>query len=322
MNIKKGSSFNENARAIINERYFMKKAPKHKMLLVEGIEDINVIRDFYIHKNQKLIFKLVLANDPNLEEPLNFAGKKNSIVQHENLRTQGHNVVSLLDRDYDFFLNEDITDPKIIYYDYFELENYLFESSIFKVVVKNIFNYEDQETYDMFLVSLSKVEYALYPYILLCLLREVNYRKSILDSDKLENVLNIIKKKPASMMQMSNLAANDPLDRILEYIQKELGRVELSIEKVESILQEHCPNFSFFDSKNSLDIFKYYIKGKTICSSLPLMLKNEAEKNSDLKNGNVIGNLDNLISRLRLEWIPTISKEFEYLLQKIEVSFE
>lgn len=61
------------------------------------------------------------------------------------MKRKGRKVICLLDRDYDFYLGEKIPDEQVRYYNYFELENYLFEEKIMKFVVRNLYDFSNRD---------------------------------------------------------------------------------------------------------------------------------------------------------------------------------
>ncbi|MHA4218130.1 hypothetical protein [Bacillus cereus] len=326
MSIRRGSALKEHAKAVITESLFAKKDFENdKFLLLEGSDDIDVIKHYYMYKGieVKRVFRLIKADEEGIEGSNKVAGKQNALNFFGKLKEKNRNVICLLDRDYDFYLDEVNSDPKIKYYDYYELENYLFEDTLLMIILKNVCNYPDIESYEKMVTLLHNIEKECKPYILLCFLREVNYRKNILTEEQLNKVLEIIDKKPASMMQMKHLGIENALERITGYIEIELGKVGLNIELVEKIINENDYESSqLMDVSEPLYLFRYAIKGKTISNSIPYFFKYILENNPDLNEFKSKGNLSNLLSRLKIEWIPNSSQDFTKLLEEIEREFE
>lgn len=325
MLIKKGSSLEESGKAIITETKFHSGFSNAKLLLLEGPDDIEVINNYYLYTPNpgEKDFRLVKANDEDLEDKTSRAGKKNALQMFEKLKDRGRNVICLLDRDYDFHLNEQSNDPDVLYYDYYELENYILEDSLLKVAIKNLCDYPSHEVYEEIIVKLHEIEVSCESYMLLAILREINYRKDILTTEQLDKVLSILNVKISSIMLMNNLDSQNRVHRIDEYIEKQLTEVGLSIKRVREIIFEY-EEFEFekyFKSGSPLDLFKYSIKGKTFSNSFSELIKLILENHSDLQQYKSKGNLSNLNTRLKIEWIPSLSKDFAKLMLRIESKF-
>ncbi|HZG61406.1 MAG TPA: DUF4435 domain-containing protein [Anoxybacillus sp.] len=322
MSIRKGSALKESAKAVITETKFTKKdLATDRLLLLEGPDDVEVIRNFYLYKGSevKRVFRLIKANEEEIEESNKIAGKQNALQLFKKLKSQNRNVICLLDRDFDFYLNETHRDPRVIYYDYYELENYIFEDSIFRVILKNVCDYSEFSIYEELVLLLHDIEKACKPYILLCFLREVNYRKNVLTEDQLNKVLEIIKVKPVSMMEMKHLGIDNKLERISRYIEIELKKVGLSIESVRQIIDENGYDANkIMENTEPLYLFKYAIKGKMVSNSLSYFFKYILETNPHLNEIKSKGDLSRILPRLKIEWIPNFSKKFSELMNLIE----
>ncbi|MCS0674639.1 DUF4435 domain-containing protein [Cytobacillus firmus] len=325
MIIRKGNALKEHAKAVITETRFTKKdLIEDRILLLEGPDDIEVITNFYLYKGKdvKKNFRLVKANDRDIDDSSPVAGKQNALKLFTRLKQESRNVICLLDRDYDFHLGEKVSDHRVIYYDYFELENYIFEEKVFKIIVKNICNYPDDEYYKKIISIFQKIEESCKPYILLCFLREVHFRKDVLTDQQLEKILQILKIKPESMMQMKHLPISDPLKRIECFIQMEIEKVGLNLDLIQDIInRNHYVSSSIMDVSDPLNLFRYAIKGKVISNSLQFFFKYILEENPYLYEIKSEGNLYSVLTRLKLEWIPNISQDFSRLLENIEKKF-
>ncbi|QNK57323.1 DUF4435 domain-containing protein [Paenibacillus sp. PAMC21692] len=325
MNIRRGSALKESAKAVVTETIFTKSFfGKDKLLLLEGPDDVEVINSYYLYKGKevKKTFRLLKANDEEIDGSSKVAGKRNAIKLFERLEQEKRNVICLLDRDYDFFLREKHSNPRVMYYDYYELENYLFEDTLLRIIIKNACNYSQLEVYEEILHCLHKIEEYCKPFIQLCILREINYRSPVLSEVQLEKVLKILREKPSSMMRMQHLGIENALERISGYIDQQLSQVGLDTTSVEKIIVGYDNELSsILSSTEPLYLFKYAIKGKIISNSLSEFIKYILEENPHLKKEKPKGDLSNITGRLKVEWIPGISQEFSYLLQKIEQEF-
>lgn len=326
MIIKRGSALKEDAKAVITETRFTKRNLNNdKLLLVEGPDDIDVIRNYYLYRGREVsrVFRVIKANEEDIEGSSKTAGKQNALNMFERLKQEQRNVICLLDRDYDFYLKEKVADSRVKYYHYYELENYLFDDSVLRIILKNVCNYPDIEYYQKIVLLLHEIEQACKPYVLLCFLREVNYRKNILTEDQLTMVLKIINVKLTSMMEMKNLGVENPLDRITSYIETELAKVSLSTVLIQKMIDENDYESSvLMNEKNPLSLFRYALKGKTLSNFLSHFFNYILNNNPFLNEFKSKGNLSSIPSRLKIEWIPNSSKNFEELLNTIERDFE
>ncbi|MGM0789888.1 MAG: hypothetical protein ACQEUD_07330 [Bacillota bacterium] len=325
MLIKRGSALKEHAKAVVTETRFTQESfNEDKILLLEGPDDIEVITNYYLYRglDVKKDFRLVKANDKDMDETVSVAGKQNALKLFKRLRQEDRNVICLIDRDYDFHLKENVNDSRVLYYDYFELENYIFEDKIFKVIVKNICDYQDNDSFLEIISLVQKIEESCKPYTLLCFLREIHFRKEILTQQQLEKILYILKTKPESMMQMQHLSISNPLKRISGYIQAELGKVGLDLDKIQEMINNNgYSSNSIMGVSDPLHLFRYAIKGKVISNSLQFFFNHLLEENPHLVEIKSDGNLYSALTRLKLEWIPTLSQDFSSLLSRIEQTF-
>ena len=322
MPIKKGSHLLEHADAVYMEDKFSKELMEDFLLLLEGSDDILVIKKIYELKSEPMKFRLLKANDENIEEKTIAAGKKNALNVYDDLKSKGRNIACLLDRDYDFHLNEQRNDKYIKYYDYYELENYIFEEKILRLLIGNIYSYSNDDEFFGFLNYFKKIEEACKPYMLLCYFREVNFRENILEEDKMNKLLKIIDKKPTSMMQMQNIEEEDKLNKIKSYIDENLKCIDLSIEKIQNLIVECGYDYNRIMNDNDVMFgFKFNVKGKMILNCLDVFANYIFEICPELRNKKSKGDLSNLGTRLKLEWIPTSCNSLSRLLVDIEKLF-
>lgn len=322
MQIKRGSNIFEDANAVYMESSFGAPCEEDFLLLLEGSEDISVINKLYEIQSRELSFRLIKANDDFIEDNKSIAGKRNALDIYDDFKSKGRNIICLLDRDYDFFLGEQRTEEFIKYYDYYELENYIFDEKILKLLINNIYAYSSEEDFFEFLSYFKFIEEACESYILLCYFREINYRKNILDEQQLAKLLAILRLKPMSMMQMNHICSSNKLDKIKIYIENELQNVNLSLEKIKELILENGYNYEqILNKEDNLFYFKYNIKGKTVLSCLETFANYLFEAYPQLKCKKSEGDLSNLSVRLKKEWIPTSCNSLNRLLLEIEELF-
>ncbi len=306
--------FDEILEAVLAEKemYNFDNGNSNTILLVEGIDDIHVINSYYYYKNKdEMPFRVVRAEELNEK----VSGKKNALKAFENYKDEFSNLVCLLDRDFDFFLGESINNERIFYYDYYELENYLFDETVLKLLAARYFNCRNNITFGKVLSELMDNAIIFLPYMKLGLFREVCYRNPLIDKEKIEKVVEIASTNPVKILErkkeeFSNL---NPIEKIKKFITDELGKVNISLEEIERLVtQEEITSTS--DVLKDLEFFKYGIGTKLILGALQLLMK----ENFITVQFNKAGNVLSLEKSLKDEWIPHISQDFERLMNLIE----
>lgn len=293
-----------------------------KILLVEGVDDIRVINSYYYYKDiEDLPFRVVRAEE--LDEKV--SGKKNALKAFENYKEEFANIICLLDRDFDFFLGEEISDERIFYYDYYELENYLFDETVLKRLAARYFSCNNNTIFEKILLELQEKVPVFLPYMKLGLFRECCYKNPSLkdkvgvDQEGIEKIAKIIRTNPVSILErkkgeFSNLS---PSEKIMKFISDELNQIQVNMENIEeSILQDEVASTSMgFFEINDLSFFKYGIGGKLILGALQHLMKEDFTS----AEFNKAGNLLSLENSLKNDWIPGSSKEFSNLMDVIEM---
>lgn len=327
MNIRRGSALTESILAVtVEPKFNIDFLGNDFLLLVEGKDDVATIKDYYLHNNNNLGIRCITATD-DIEGFLDVDsvnGKKMALKRYTEIKSQGRNIICLLDRDYDFYLNEDQSKKGIIYYNFFELENHLFDDAVAKIFVKNIYNYSCLDEYNEFIGYLSDLSNSCKSYAKLCYFREINYKESVLNEKQLDVLLNIIKIIPGRMMQMNHIDCEDKVNRIDSYIESQLNEQGLNISQIDYLIFHLGYEIDLLQSsrKNeNLDIFKYAIKGKVLINSIQHFINYLYEKYPKLAIRKSEGNLSSLSVRLKLEWIPLYSNNFKNTLLSIENQF-
>ena len=126
--IKIGSAIPEIIEIDDTAEDFFDLPKPEKILIVEGDTDAIVLENYLdlekIPKNF-LIRTTIMTNE-------NHHSGKDIALEYYDKNKDNQEIVLLLDRDYDFICSTERTDDKIIYYDYYSLENYFFEEKVLK----------------------------------------------------------------------------------------------------------------------------------------------------------------------------------------------
>lgn len=111
----------------IAEEFFDLPKPD-KILIVEGETDVTVLENYLDLKKISINFSIRTASmvDDNCR-----SGKDVALEYYDKYKNK-QEIILLLDRDYDFICSTERKDGRIIYYDYYSLENYFFEEVVLK----------------------------------------------------------------------------------------------------------------------------------------------------------------------------------------------
>ncbi|QPQ35565.1 DUF4435 domain-containing protein [Lysinibacillus sp. JNUCC-52] len=319
MNISNGEMHEELLEAVLAEDFFGYSENNNDILLVEGSDDIQVIKKFYYHRrNGDIPFRVVKAED--LNEIL--SGKKNALKAYEKYKDEKSNLICLFDRDLDFFLNENCKDDRIHYYDFYELENYLFDESILKLFFDRYYDCDEIELFEKMLDEFNNISDLLFHYPKLSLIRELNFKYNFLNEEELDKIVKLSKTKPIQIFnnQAEKYRNLDLLQKFDLFISEELNKVNTSLVEIEQrILPDNvAATISEYTSMEKMFFFKYCISAKFILSSLHFLMQN------CIKVGTIInsGNSSSLERTLKKEWIPCRSDHFHTLMLQIENKFK
>lgn len=318
MKITKGTSIFETIDSLVAAKlFFNKEDDDYPILMVEGKDDVNVIQRYYYHNRKgKVPFKIVLAEDLNQKNN----GKKNALNAYQKYKKHFSKIFCLLDKDYDLLLGEDLsaTDSNISYYDYYELENYLFEEPILRLFFDRYFECTDNSDFYALRKELEEAAEIYHPFSKASIFRELFYREMTnekLDEEEIKHIANATKKSPQSILENNSpVFSNYSLkEKVEKYFEIEFSEVDLSfkdLEKDTNSLQESAADIEDVDP---LDFFKYNISASYILQSLLIVLRS-----FKTLQFNSIGTNLSLEKSLKQEWIPIHSTKFEKKLSEIE----
>lgn len=126
--IKIGSAIPESIEIDdIAEDFFDLPKPE-KILIVEGDTDVIVLENYLDLKKIPINFLIRTASMVDDER----RSGKDTALEYYDKNKDKQEIILLLDRDYDFICSTERNDERIIYYDYYSLENYFFEEVVLK----------------------------------------------------------------------------------------------------------------------------------------------------------------------------------------------
>lgn len=318
--IIEGSAIEETIDSLISASMIFGVKEETPILIVEGKNDKELLqRYYYFHKDGEIPFKVVTGED--FGHKVN--GKRNALESYSQAKEYFEKVFVLIDRDYDYYLGEyNFEDNNIFYYDYFELENYLFDDTILKIFLDKFFNCMETELYERIKIELNKNKEVYYPYAKIGFFREMLYRERVninLSTDQVERIVNTVARNPNSIFQdLSEVYGELGMkEKIRRYFFNEFEKVDLSYEEVISSIEidENAAGILEVDPENEDQLFfyKYLISGKLILNSLQTLIENF--EGFGLKANSSSRRLDLLITT---EWIPLYSEDFKGIINRIE----
>lgn len=127
--IELGSGIPDTIENDVNaEEYFDFSRPQ-KILIVEGNTDKQALENYFSINKINFDFEIKTSE---IEESK--SGKKIALEYYSNNK-ETQDIRLLIDRDYDFLCSSNCSDSHIFYYDYYELENYIFEENVIRFVL-------------------------------------------------------------------------------------------------------------------------------------------------------------------------------------------
>ena len=318
MEIKEGSSVTETIDSLLaadtNFGYIEDDAP---IILVEGKDDKELIDRYYYHRNgESNPFRVAVGED--FDEKVN--GKKMALRSFHKIKNKYSRVFMLVDRDFDFFVGENLssTDSDIFYYDYYELENYLFEDAILKLYFDRYFDCVDEAQFEKLKRELKKVICILEPFSQLSFIRELIYRDRLnieLEEEHKIHIASIAAKNPSGVLQnkSNSYIGLRSKEKVEKYIDFELDKIGLNLDcLIDSMSGEEVAS-DLANYEDPVYFFKFLISGKSIINSLNIIIEHIDEITVIPKRSNGV-----LAETVKKEWIPLYSESYSNLLNKIQ----
>lgn len=254
----------------VAEEFFGFKKPS-KVLIVEGNSDKTCIEMFYHMTAQKPIYEVRTASMLNNEGSVD--GKKLALNYYEqNKQSPEQEIRLLLDRDYDLILDINKKDKDIFYYDYYELENYLFDTDILKKFIGISMETFTSEHFDEVLKKLNSnlIESSLFLFYKMALIRELHFNGKLMGIEIRE-----IKKYSLILKNISIhsiLEGKNPKAIGESYDERIQNFWENSLNEIDPGLFEQLDNFWNKNKYNTpstfLDFSQNFFKGKILIKSL------------------------------------------------------
>ena len=270
--IELGSGIPDTIENDVNaEEYFDFSRPQ-KILIVEGNTDKQALENYFSINKINFDFEIKTSE---IEESK--SGKKIALEYYSNNK-ETQDIRLLIDRDYDFLCSSNCSDSHIFYYDYYELENYIFEENVIRFVlishkvrpdkVEEIVNFLTSNSSDLLdpLITCSKLR----------IIRELhkNHKTTFeLPTEEIQKYAYFVKHLDiigCLIGKNPKIVGDTFQDRIEKYLKQELKSIDRNLyDKIRNqfeSLEINYPN-SFFE------FFRYYFKGKDCIKFFPYVLK-------------------------------------------------
>lgn len=267
--IEEGSSIPETLETdeLAYDYFGFPKPPK--ILIVEGNSDKECIERFYYDQKKNLTFEVRTAS--SLDES-RVDGKKNALAYyHDNKSDQEIRV--LLDRDYDFILDLNEHEDNIYYYDYYELENYLFDEEVLEeYIVNSIRKFSPEEVRTTLeAIKTTNIDSSFSLFYKVVVIREVHYH-GLHNFDFNETTITSFAQMIKNLSFSAILQGRHPLcvgdtieERINSFFEQALVKIDDDLyDQVNAFWEES--EYSLPES--FIQFCQYYFKGKILLKSL------------------------------------------------------
>lgn len=253
------------------EEYFDFSRPQ-KILIVEGDTDRRVLENYFIFNKITVDFEI---KTPKMEESI--SGKKIALEYYSNNKDI-QDIRLLIDRDYDFICSSNCFDSHIFYYDYYELENYIFEECVMRFVLisHKVKKGEIEDIIDFLTSSRLDLLDPLFACSILRIFRELhkNHKTTFqLSTETIQKYAYFVKHLNITGCLIGKdpkIAGDTFKDRIEKYLKHELKLIDRDLyDKINNQFESLAINYP-----NSLfEFFRYFFKGKDCIKFFPILLK-------------------------------------------------
>ncbi|MDZ4468034.1 DUF4435 domain-containing protein [Bacillus cereus] len=314
MSIEQGASFNMTIGELANSITVFGMEDTDPVLLVEGKDDINLINRYYYLSEKNLNFRLVTGIDPDAA----VAGKRNALKALEKYGNIFNNILCLVDRDLDFFLMSNSQDEKVIYYDYYELENYFFDKEILKLFFTHVFDCANNEKFEELVKILINNQEMFIPLFVLKLYVELHYQEKVTSSYPEEICSTIVRLSKnidgyLSHKKYTDLTYNE---KLLALVTDELAKLSINYSDIYQEVDQHIITSMNATQKENLYMFKHCLDGKELVKSMNNICR------FIIKEGNFSSFKSSITDTLLREWIPLHSNNFKNIMNTVERKLE
>lgn len=272
--IEQGSAIPEPLDVDDTAEEFFDFPKPNKILIVEGDSDKQALDSFIYLNKMEVNFSIRTAQAIDDE---NRPGKKIAIDYYEKNKIN-QSIRLLIDRDYDFICSFNHEDENIFYYDFYELENYLFdEESLKRVLLANNLSLDKIKEIQEFLFSnKSEILLPLIECSKLRIFRELHKVEKTsfqLSQDIIKNYALFVSKldiKGCLLGRNPELVGNTFEERLNNYLKYQLDNIDSDLYIT---INKELDNLDIKYPDTILDFLRYFYKGKDVIKFVPELLK-------------------------------------------------
>ncbi len=247
-----------------------------KILIVEGETDVIVLENYLDLKKISINFLIRTASMVDDEH----RSGKDVALEYYDKHKDDREIVLLLDRDYDFICSTERNDERIIYYDYYSLENYFFEEVVMKYSLMS--NGVPKSQRDKILDFMNSDKQEILNPLIECsklrIFRKYHKDKKTsfqLNDEKIVEFADFIKNidiKGCIHGQNPNLTGSSFEDRLQIYINKSLDDIEPELYQQ---IQNFLTRIEIPYPNTLIEYFKNFFNGKDSLKFIVELLLNE-----------------------------------------------
>lgn len=234
-----------------------------RILIVEGNTDVIVLENYLDLKKIPKNFSIRAVNMVDDDE----RSGKDAALEYYDKNKDKQEIILLLDRDYDFICSTERNDERIIYYDYYSLENYFFEEVVLKysLISNGVSKSQRDKILDFMNSDKQEILNPLIECSKLRIFRKYHKDKKTpfqLNDTKIIEFANFIQRidiKGCIHGQNPNLTGSNFKDRVLTHINQSLNNIEPELYQQ---IQNFLTTIPIPYPSTLMEYFKTFFNGK------------------------------------------------------------
>ena len=234
-----------------------------RILIVEGDTDVIVLENYLDLKKTPINFLIRAVSMVDDDE----RSGKDAALEYYDKNKDKQEIILLLDRDYDFICSTERNDERIIYYDYYSLENYFFEEVVLKysLISNGVSKSQRDKILDFMNSDKQEILNPLIECSKLRIFRKYHKDKKTpfqLNDTKIIEFANFIQRidiKGCIHGQNPNLTGSNFKDRVLTHINQSLNNIEPELYQQ---IQNFLTTIPIPYPSTLMEYFKTFFNGK------------------------------------------------------------
>ena len=234
-----------------------------RILIVEGNTDVIVLENYLDLKKTPINFLIRAVSMVDDDE----RSGKDTALEYYDKNKDKQEIILLLDRDYDFICSTERNDERIIYYDYYSLENYFFEEVVLKysLISNDVPKSQRDQILDFMNSDKQEILNPLIECSKLRIFRKYHKDKKTsfqLNDEKIVEFADFIKNidiKGCIHGQNPNLTGSNFKDRVLTHINQSLNDIDPELYQQ---IQDFLTTIPIPYPSTLMEYFKTFFNGK------------------------------------------------------------